>query len=426
MHLLEPSLMYRDRYNSNVGSQRVTWHMQGNTIQSLSASGTIKATVLSEELAYNRALQQFKIFILDRPLDPEYKPSATSTMIQDSLKVKRTYHEQKIFLLSFYHHKQPLAELDAKISSFFKNYMIVETESLLQDTASKLRAMAHQAATSFLAANSDDERMSDRRIREVVWLAVEGVLLCSVHTKVYPAVCGLHKKQEAIFNKRCHLLRGKLTPQFLGLSNDFQSDYRKTLGELNKMDSISSPLEGLYTFQDALENIMEDVRDNFRNSLRLGEPPPLASDDLIALLATIVVQMECSHLLSSVYYMEHFHWSLSDADRLSFSLVTLRAVVEYLKGPEVEKLLPAAKEPQRRPPPKILESQSSSSWTSLGSIATPPIPLDDIKTAEHHIIVSKPSRGERKKKEEKKSELGPFLSMLMTSETVSSNFYSDS
>ncbi len=27
---------------------------------------------------------------------------------------------------------------------------------------------------SFLAANSDDERMSDRRIREVVWLAVEG------------------------------------------------------------------------------------------------------------------------------------------------------------------------------------------------------------------------------------------------------------
>ncbi len=46
--------------------------------------------------------------------------------------------------------------------------------------------------------------------------------------------------------------------------------------------------------------------------------------------------------------MEHFHWSLSDADRLSFSLVTLRAVIEYLKGPEVEKLLPAAKEPQRR------------------------------------------------------------------------------
>ena len=31
------------------------------------------ATVLGEELAYNRALQQFKMFILDRPLDPNYK-----------------------------------------------------------------------------------------------------------------------------------------------------------------------------------------------------------------------------------------------------------------------------------------------------------------------------------------------------------------
>ncbi len=47
--------------------------MQGNSLQSLSAGGRVEATVLSEELAYNRTLQQFKIFILDRPLDPEYK-----------------------------------------------------------------------------------------------------------------------------------------------------------------------------------------------------------------------------------------------------------------------------------------------------------------------------------------------------------------
>ena len=40
-----------------------------------------------------------------------------------------------------------MTDLDYKIRSFKENYMIVETESLLQDTASKLRAMAHQAAT---------------------------------------------------------------------------------------------------------------------------------------------------------------------------------------------------------------------------------------------------------------------------------------
>ncbi len=47
--------------------------MQGNSLKSVSAGGRVEATVLSEELAYNRTLQQFKIFILDRPLDSEYK-----------------------------------------------------------------------------------------------------------------------------------------------------------------------------------------------------------------------------------------------------------------------------------------------------------------------------------------------------------------
>ena len=55
-----------------------------------------------------------------------------------------------------------------------------------------------------------------------------------------------------------------------------------------------------------------------------------------------------AHLLSSVYYMEHFHWSLSDADKLSFSLVTLRAAVEYIRGPEVEKLLTRAETTQQK------------------------------------------------------------------------------
>ena len=54
------------------------------------------------------------------------------------------------------------------------------------------------------------------------------------------------------------------------------------------------------------------------------------------------------HLLSSLYYMEHFHWSLSESDKLSFSLVTLRAAVEYLKGPEVNSLLPRSEAPQRK------------------------------------------------------------------------------
>ena len=51
-----------------------------------------------------------------------------------------------------------------------------------------------------------------------------------------------------------------------------------------------------------------------------------------------------AHLPSSLYYMEHFHWSQTDADKLSYVLVTFRAAVEYLRGPEAERLLPREEE----------------------------------------------------------------------------------
>ena len=31
--------------------------------------------VLAEELAYNKSLKQFKMFIIEKPLDPDYKAS---------------------------------------------------------------------------------------------------------------------------------------------------------------------------------------------------------------------------------------------------------------------------------------------------------------------------------------------------------------
>ena len=51
-----------------------------------------------------------------------------------------------------------------------------------------------------------------------------------------------------------------------------------------------------------------------------------------------------AHFPSSLYYMEHFHWSLTDADKLSYVLVTFRAAVEYLRGPETERFLPIEEE----------------------------------------------------------------------------------
>lgn len=77
-------------------------------------------------------------------------------------------------------------------------------------------------------------------------------LLSCVHTKVFPAVCGLHKEDDALFKERCANLRGKLSPEYVGMSEDYYCSYHKTIQQLNNIQSMQSPLEGLYIFQDAL------------------------------------------------------------------------------------------------------------------------------------------------------------------------------
>ena len=49
------------------------WRMKDNRIKCESSGPFIEATILAEELAYNRSLRQYKMFILERPLDPNFK-----------------------------------------------------------------------------------------------------------------------------------------------------------------------------------------------------------------------------------------------------------------------------------------------------------------------------------------------------------------
>lgn len=57
-------------------SSKLTWRLADNELQCISGKDTMYSVrVLAEELAYNKSLKQFKMFITDRPLDPKYKVS---------------------------------------------------------------------------------------------------------------------------------------------------------------------------------------------------------------------------------------------------------------------------------------------------------------------------------------------------------------
>ncbi len=68
-------MMCSSVYQSS-GPNKLSWSLSGNTLHCInpkSESRDYHVTVLAEELAYNKSLKSFKMFIIDRPLDPDYK-----------------------------------------------------------------------------------------------------------------------------------------------------------------------------------------------------------------------------------------------------------------------------------------------------------------------------------------------------------------
>ena len=57
-----------------MGGRRVIWRLSDKALESINNSEVrMRVRVLGEELAYNKSLRQFKMFILEQPLDPNYK-----------------------------------------------------------------------------------------------------------------------------------------------------------------------------------------------------------------------------------------------------------------------------------------------------------------------------------------------------------------
>lgn len=85
-----------------------------------------------------------------------------------------------------------------------------------------------------------------------LFLPLSSYLMHHVYSKVLPAVRGAHAKQDRELHERCRLLRRKLTPSAVGVSDDYECQYPSTLAHLRELDSLETPMEILYTIQDAM------------------------------------------------------------------------------------------------------------------------------------------------------------------------------
>lgn len=69
----------------STGATKLTWRLSGNELSCVTSTGNescdYAVKVLAEELAYNKSLKQFKMFIIEKPLDPNYKASVVLVVL---------------------------------------------------------------------------------------------------------------------------------------------------------------------------------------------------------------------------------------------------------------------------------------------------------------------------------------------------------
>jgi len=85
-----------------------------------------------------------------------------------------------------------------------------------------------------------------------IYVCVCSYLMHHVHSKVYPAILEVHARQDQALKDRCQLLRGKVTPSLLGVAEDYNCPYPSTSEHLISMSRANTPLEMLYSVQDAM------------------------------------------------------------------------------------------------------------------------------------------------------------------------------
>ncbi|XP_062518311.1 putative uncharacterized protein DDB_G0284213 [Corticium candelabrum] len=143
MHILSPSPYFRGQY-VNWNKSRAEFEIDEDLITAIKGfQKPFSVRILSEELAYNKKYEPFKILILDHPLDPSLTSSLVSDTTESVSQPGKSSLEYCQFLQSKRHAQKALAQLDKEIVAFNKNYVIVE--GYLDQTASRLETICKQS-----------------------------------------------------------------------------------------------------------------------------------------------------------------------------------------------------------------------------------------------------------------------------------------
>ncbi|ESO82418.1 hypothetical protein LOTGIDRAFT_237017 [Lottia gigantea] len=362
-HILRPSPYFKGQYISqyNPDNQTVSIEDNGQIIHLLQGYKDKKTIrILSEELAYNKNYQPYKILIVEEPFEIRSTGAALSSTkespINDLLIPKSTFTESKCFLQSITEFSKVLQEIDKAISDFNQHYMVLK--DYLEDVADRIQFIVANLSEKCISC-SKKKIHSDPRFKDVLYGAVESYFLGMVYNKVFSAICEKFSQEDRdLYNKCFHL--DNITPAQLDIPKQFSCPLPTAIFELSRLKDFHTPKEKLNTLKAVIDSITMEIEAHVNSTKQKidvfpltskSDTPCLTSDDLIPLLVTVIAGAKCTTLESDLYYMEYFLWNstFKDMDDVSYCLVTFKAAVQYMQETDFNTLVQKSHKPVREP-----------------------------------------------------------------------------
>eukprot|EP00039_Didymoeca_costata_P029083 m.23220 g.23220 ORF g.23220 m.23220 type:complete len:482 (+) comp7475_c0_seq1:256-1701(+) len=317
-HVFKPSPYFQGQFVSFAGKERAI-NVNGNKIECTQGfTHRDEVEILFEELFYNGRYESFRVVCVDRILNTKAQDSKKSTATVNSGQM--TQDELKNFLFT---HATPeqLQGLDSDITAFNSSYVIVP--GYISDVQTKLQTICESMVQRL-------ELSSDTDVPKAAFeIAVETYVLDRTFDKVFPAVLLDYKIESKIW-KRIVNDNEKVTGAQLGVQKAFDCSLERAVLCLQGLPTMRAPSQMHICLKATVETITSLVTAHLKRQ-RKGDIA-IATDDLIPLLALVLVQARIENFPAYLSFMEKFGVSAGSVTEEGFNLVSTRAAVTFIKS----------------------------------------------------------------------------------------------
>lgn len=235
-------------------------------------------------------------------------------------------------------------------------YVVVK--GYLEDLISRIARIRHEVISAALTGFSSSSIYREATIGT----AAECYMDQNLFDSVYPAVAESCSDDSLKWNAALGRARMADDKAF-GVRQEFLCDFSPAVASISPLVKCRTPFDMFTTIKETFQVINSCVAANLRYLRIEGES--MTTDDLLPIVALILVRAAEPELVSLMEYTNRFGGSTTGISEFAFNHVTLEAAVAFIQSADFQKTLPLAQLPVTVPGQKDSDTRRRSYFEAI-------------------------------------------------------------